>query len=167
MLTRRLPLLIDFGPQGWFQYFIAMFGLLGAGAGLLIISSTSQDKAPYDIFYAAIIILGGLYVFVMGYVIVIEPHWLNWSVRGIVLMGVALGFLYLYKFPKRFAFLQGSAPYFVKILLLAWMSILLACFLLDWGAPIEFWQILDRLGINVNAGSLLRTIQHMLRYFFQ
>jgi hypothetical protein len=102
----------------------------------------------------------------MGYILVLHPRWLDLSISGVGLAGVAVGFLYFFGFHKRYMFLQFKNQNIIKIPLLVWMAILLTCFLLYWGAPVEFWQILDRFGINVDKGGLLRNIQNFLNQFF-
>jgi hypothetical protein len=166
MPARRLPLLTDFGPKDWFQYLIAMLGFLGVGAGLFIRSLVSQHNVPSDNAFTILMILGGLYAYVLGFVLVIQPRWLDLSISGIGLIGAAVGFLCFFEFHKKFVFLRRASPDFAKILLVAWMAALLVCFLLYWGAPVEFWQILDRFGVNVDDGSLLREIQKLFMIFF-
>jgi hypothetical protein len=166
MPARRLPLLTAFGPKEWFQYLIAMFGFMGVGVGLLITSLTSKENSSSYNSFATIMILGGLYVFVMGFVLVIQPRWLDLSISGFGAIGVAMGFLYFFEVQKKFAFLRCTSPNIVKIMLLAWMIGLLICFLLYWGAPFEFWQILGHFGIDVGKGGLLKNIQNFLEKFF-
>jgi hypothetical protein len=166
MAARRLPLLTAFGPKWWFQYLIAMFGFLGVGAGLFITSLTDKDNISSYRPFAIILILGGFYVFVMGFILVIQPRWLDLSIRGVEAIGLAVGFLYFFEADKSFVFLRRFNPSMSKILLLGWMAGLLMCFLLYWGAPVEFWQILDRLGVYVGRGGLLRNIQDILNRFF-
>ena len=166
MATRRLSLLTNFGPKDWFQYFIAMVGFLGIGAGLFITSLSSRDNTSPDHLFSILMILGGLYVFVMGFVIVIKSRWLDLSIRGIGLIGAAFGFLYFFGVQKKFAFMRLNYSYMVKVLLLASMVSLLICFLLYWGAPIEFWQIINSLGLNDDNGGLLTNIHNFLMQFF-
>ena len=166
MAARRFPLLASFGPKDWFQYFIAMLGFLGVGAGFYITILTSGDEIdPYRPF-SIIIILGGLYVFIMGFVLVVHNRMLIVYISGLGLIGVAIGLLYFFEVEKRFAFLRRNNPDVVKILILAWMAGLLICFLLYWGAPVEFWEILGRFGVNVNKDGLLKSIQNFLMRFF-
>jgi hypothetical protein len=166
MAARRLPLLADFGPKYWFQYFITMFGFLGVGAGLFIASVSSQNSQSIKNPFSVIMILGGLYMFIMGFVLVVHPHWFDLSISGIGIMGAAIGFFYFFEIHKSIVFLSHINPSFVKIAILTWMAILLVCFLLSWGAPVEFWQILYRFGINIDEGGLLRNIQKFLIQFF-
>ena len=168
MLARRLPLLTDLGPKDWFQYLLALCGFLGVGTGLVVTFLKFHDMAATNNVFAftALIILGGLYAFVLGFVLIIQPRWLDLSISGVGLIGVAVGFLYLFEFYKKFVFLHTISSYFAKILLIGWMAALLACFLLYWGAPVEFWQILDRFGVNVDDGGLLREFQKLLMHFF-
>lgn len=163
MAARRLLLLTDLGPKDWFQYFIAMFGFIGVGAGFFAISLVSQEEVSSDNAFPKLIIVGGLYVFVMGFVLVVNPRWLDLSISGIGLIGVIVGFLFYFEFHKKYIFLHNPSPNMGKILLLAWMVLLLAVFLLYWGAPVEFWQVLDRFGVNVDT---LRRIQKFLTQFF-
>ena len=166
MAARRLPLLADFGPKYWFQYFIAMFGFFGVGAGLLIKSITYKDNSPSDHLFAILMILGGLYLFVMGFVVDIKPRLLDWSISGAGVVGATIGYIYLFDFQNKFLFLRHTNPNLAKILVVAWIATLLACFLLYWGAPVEFWQIMSRFGINSSDGSLLRKIQQYIIRFF-
>jgi hypothetical protein len=166
IVFRRFSLLVDFGPPGWFQYFIAMSGFVSAFMGLIITYPINEAERTYDYALKVLLILGGLYLIELSFILDLHPRWVDrlLSIVGLIFLIIGL-LLYLINFEK--VLLSNILnPYLVKILISSWMIILLVCFLLYWGAPIEFWTILDRFGINVEKGGLLRTIQFLLNQFF-
>jgi hypothetical protein len=160
-----MPLFIRLGPQGWFQFFVAMLGFWLVVGGITITIWVFARDEQYDIALGALLILGGLYLFVMSFVLSLQQGWL-FLLSTVGLMCFAIGLsIYYVNFRGIFKSTAVLRCYFVKALLVVWIGILLTCFLLSWGAPVEFWAILDRVGVNIGEGSLLLKIHHFLVQF--
>jgi hypothetical protein len=162
ILFRKSLFLLSFGPQGWIQDFMAAVGFLLVFASLILTSWAVEYRKQFENSLIILLIIGGLYSIEMSFVLSLHPNWLDRSIFVIGLIFLIIGLsLHFFKFAWNIHLLKN--PYIMKILLITWVVILLFCFLLYWGAPVEFWAILNRFGFNV---SLLRRIQLLLNQFF-
>ena len=166
MILFKLPLLLDQGPRGWVQFLAAMLGYLLLLSGLFLDQWIKSEEDKINVWRRALITLlvgGGPYLFMLAFVTTTFGSKLDYALviggTGCLTLGMIVRYV-----PAVGKFLETKwfETSLVKGGLILWMGIIMAVFLLYWGAPLEFWSFVERLGL----GGFLHGVQDSLSHFF-
>jgi len=169
----QLPLLLNSGPQGWIQFLVAMLGYLLLLSGIFLDQWIKSKEEKINVWRRALISLlvgGGLYLFMMAFATSSVSTFFGSKLDYALIMGgsgcLVLGLIIRF-IPAvgRFLDKHRLEPFFVKGGLILWMGIMLAVFLLYWGAPWGFWSFVKRLGLSGYLLKLHDSLTHFFMYY--